>query len=185
MIHGLRSSLPQLADFVDRERDGMELCSFRAPKKNLGGSELYRLACSNLFISTTKKKKLVSENILFWNRSVVGHAYESATEDDCRAVMIKDHEVCKICTFLQEVQCNPSGTEGRHLVLMNYIPSLLLRGVIHRFMDTFSIGPVVAPMAADVVTLILIFLCCSVTVPPGPLDHSVDLEHLPFIIFRP
>ena len=43
----------------------------------------------------------------------------------------------------QEELCSPVGIEDRNLVFPNDILSLLFKEY-HRFMDTFSIGPIVA-----------------------------------------
>ena len=56
-------------------------------RMDLSCLEQYCCGVSNLFIPSTKKKKWVSQNtILFWIRSVISHAYWSASDENCRLV---------------------------------------------------------------------------------------------------
>ena len=49
--------------------------------------EQYHLDCKNLFISTVRRKKLVSQNnYSFWARSVINCVYQSASDADYGAV---------------------------------------------------------------------------------------------------
>ena len=60
--------------------------------------EQFRLDCRNLFVSTTKRKNLMSRNtISFWLRSVINDAYEFAPDynDDGSVVGVRAHKVQK------------------------------------------------------------------------------------------
>ena len=57
-----------------------------------------------LVISTTKKKRSASLNTTsFWTRLVVSNADQSATEEDCRSVMVKVHSN-KLCNKAMETE---------------------------------------------------------------------------------
>ena len=72
-----------------------------------------------LFISTGWRKKRVSCNtISFWLRSVISMAHASASEEVCRSLRVRAHEIRKtaMSMLFQEVLCGPSGTEGGNVV---------------------------------------------------------------------
>ena len=94
-------TIPALDDLVDGERDELLLYSPRAQTKYLSWMEQHCPNISNLFVSTTKRKKWVAWNtILFWIRSVINQAYTSASKEDCGLVRVKTHKVPKIATSL-------------------------------------------------------------------------------------
>ena len=85
--------------------------------------------------------------ILFWIRAVISHVDKSATDDDdCKAVEVKAHEVCKNDTPLlfkknfAVQQVLKAVTQSSQTTSSTFY----LRDVTHRFVDMFSIGPVVA-----------------------------------------
>ena len=67
------------------------------------------------------------DTISFWIRSVVSHVCGSASEEDCRSIRIKLHQVKRIMTFVavQEEQCNPASIESWNLVISEHLLSLL------------------------------------------------------------
>ena len=99
-------TVPSLVDFVDGDRNEMLCCLIRSIlskdiKRYLSRMEQFRPECSALFFLITKRKKRVSQNtISFFIRSVISHADQSATGEDCRAVTIKAHKIWKIGTSL-------------------------------------------------------------------------------------
>ena len=94
-------TVPSLADFLDENRDEMLRCHVRAVKRYLSRTEQFRPECSGLFISLDKRNKPLSQNtISFWIRSVISHAYQSATDENSRTVKVKAHEVQKVGTSL-------------------------------------------------------------------------------------
>ena len=80
---------PLLADLLDEDRDEMLLCPIRALKRYLSGTEQFRLECPSLFVSKTKTKKRVSQNVIsVWIIWVISHTYQSATDEGCRTVKV-------------------------------------------------------------------------------------------------
>ena len=119
----------------------MLFCPIRVIRKYLSWTDQYRPQCTNSFVTTTRRKKRVSCNtILFW----INHAYRSATDKNCRLVKIKEHKVRKISTSLPFRNFSPADVEGWHLVVSSTLSTFYLQDVIHRHLNTFSIGPVVA-----------------------------------------
>ena len=73
----------------------------RALKKCLTKTEQYHIACTNLFVSTTKRKKQMFRNtITIWIRSVINHMYGFTTNKDRRSVRVKVSKVWTIGTSL-------------------------------------------------------------------------------------
>ena len=127
-VHDSQFKEPSLANFKYEDRDEMLLCPVRALKGYFSRMEQFRPECSALFILTTKRKKFVSWiTISFWSRLVIFHAYQSATDEDYRAVKVKVRELWKIGTspLLKEL-CSPAGAEGLDLVIADDFLSLLL-----------------------------------------------------------
>ena len=75
---------------------------------------------------------------------VISHAYESATDADCNAIKVEAPQNTEDWYFpsLQEELCSPVSFESRYMVLPDDLFCFYLRDVTHRYMDTFSIGPV-------------------------------------------
>ena len=127
-------TIPSLADLVDGDKK---------PLRNLLAGQQFRPAFSSL--------RLKGRNtILFWIRSVIALAYESATDEDCREGKAKAHKARKIgipllfrkiCAVQQVVKTGMWSSQTEHL-------AFYLRDVIHRCMGTFSIGPVAAAQQA-------------------------------------
>ena len=71
------------------------------PLKSISAGLINIVACVNLYVSTTRRKKPVSQDtIYFWIRWVVNYAYGSFTNADCNTAKVKDYEVQKIDTAL-------------------------------------------------------------------------------------
>ena len=75
-------TIPSLDDFVGGERDELLLPPIRGLRKYLARMEQYCPAISGLFIS------------------VINHTYASASAKECRTLMVKAHEVCKVAMSL-------------------------------------------------------------------------------------
>ena len=81
---------------MDGDIDEMLFCPIKAIKKYLIRAEQYHPTCSSLIVSMTKRKKQVAQNpFSFWIRLVIGYAYKSTTNEDCRGVKVKSCEVCE------------------------------------------------------------------------------------------
>ena len=136
--------MPALVDFVGGGRQ-MLLCLIRTTNTYLSKTAV---ACSILFILTTKKKQVSQNTILYWIRSVIAHASDMANDDYCRPVKVQVHEVCKTGTsiplkknsYYAVQQVLKAGTWSSQM----RFSTGYLRDFTHRFMDTFPIGPVVA-----------------------------------------
>ena len=91
-------------DLVEGDRDKVLLYLIRAIRKYLAWKEQYHPACTAFLSQMTKRKKQVSRKIIsFWITSVINHAYGSVTDEDCRVVKVKVHEVWKISTVYTRV----------------------------------------------------------------------------------
>ena len=157
--------ISSLMDFVDGDSEKVLLCSVRALRRYLSRTKQYHPACANLLVSMTKRKKRVSQNtVLFWIRLFISHSDRCATDDNCRSIKVNAQEVWKVDTSLHfgrncaVQQVLKVGTWFSQMM----ISAFYLWDVTHRYIDTFSIGPVVvaqeivwlsALLATDVVTL--------------------------------
>ena len=139
--------VPSLDDSVRDDREELLLCPISALRKYLSRTEQYRPGIEGLFVSTGRSKKRVSHNtISFWLRSVISMAHASASEEGCHSLRIRAHEVRKVATsLLFKRNC------AVHQVLkvgawsaQSTFSAFYLRDVLHRYLDTFSIGSVVA-----------------------------------------
>ena len=99
---------------------------------------------SPVSISTFQRKKRVSYNThSFWLRSVINHAYTSASDEDCRARWVKAHEVWRIATsllFRRNYAVHQVLKAGTWWSQSTFTSFYLFT---HRHFDTFFIGPVV------------------------------------------
>ena len=100
-LHFNEFTVPSWKDFVDGDRDELLVCPIRALQKYFSQTEQYRPHNEGLLISTDMRKKRVSRNtISFWVQSVISFAYSSVSEEDCRALRVRAHEVKKVATSL-------------------------------------------------------------------------------------
>ena len=86
-------------------------------------------------------------SISFWVRSIINHPYGSATDEDHRLMKVKAPEVWKLSTYSLLFKRNcvvqqvlKAGMWPSHTTFSAFC----LRDVTQRYMDTFSICPVVA-----------------------------------------
>ena len=135
--------VPSLDDFVGDDRDELLLCPIRALRKYLSWTEQYYPGIEGLFISTGRHKKRVSRNaISFWLHSVISSAHSFASEEDCRSLRVRAHEVRKVATsLLSKRNCTVHQVLKVGTWSAQSIFSFYLRDVTHRHLDTFSIGP--------------------------------------------
>ena len=132
-------SVPSLDDFVGDDRDELLMCPIRALRRYLSRMEQYRPGIEGLFISTGRREMRVSRStISFWLRCVISMAHAYASEKDCRSLGVRADEVRKVAmSLLFKRNCSV------HQILKSTFYAFYLRDVIHRHLDTFSIGPVV------------------------------------------
>ena len=97
----LEFSIPSVDDFVGGDHEELLLYPIRALHKYLARMEQYHFDISGLFVSTSCRKKRVSQSaISFCLQSVNHHTYVSAFDEDCQALRVKAHEVRKVATSL-------------------------------------------------------------------------------------
>ena len=150
--------MSSLIDFVDGNRDDMLLYPTRVLRSHLSRTDPYCPSCASLFVSVAKRKTWLSQNtISFRIKSIIIHGYDSVTDDDCRLVKVNVHEVWKIVTSLLFGR----NSTVQHVLNAGTWPSqttfsaFYLRNVTYRYMDTFSVAPVV--VAQEVMRLIFSF----------------------------
>ena len=92
-------SVPSLDDVVGDDRDELLLCPIRALRKNLSETEQYRPGIEGLFISMRpRKKRLPCNTISLWLCFVISLAHTSASEEECRSLRVRAHEVWEVAT---------------------------------------------------------------------------------------
>ena len=138
-------TIPSLRDFSGGDQDEMLLCPVRAVRQYLRRTRNFRPELPRLFLSTGRRRKMVSRNtISFWIREVIRRAYASSGEDP--PLRIRAHEVRGIApsaVFRRNFavgQVLRAGVWSRQTTFTSFY----LRDVTHRSLDTFSLGPVVA-----------------------------------------
>ena len=92
-------TIPLLDDFVSNDKSELLLCLIRTLRKYLSRTKQYHPGIDNLFICTGQQKK-VSQNTISWLRSIIFHAYSSASAEDCRDLQVRAHEVQKVAALL-------------------------------------------------------------------------------------
>ena len=101
-----------------------------------------------MFMLTSMRKKQMPQNTIsfsFWISLVINHAYAFASEEDCRLLRVKAHEILKVAASLL---FRKNGTihqvlKARTRSLQSTFSTFYLQDVAHRHMDPFSINPVV------------------------------------------
>ena len=135
-------SVLSLDDFAGGDRGKLLLCLIRALRKYLTRMEQYRPGIEGLFVSTGRRKKWVSRNtISFWLRLVITLAHECASEEDCRSLRVRAHEVRKEVTpllFKRNCAVHHVLKAGTWSVQSTF-SSFYLRNVTHKHLDIFSI----------------------------------------------
>ena len=138
-------TVPSLRDFTDGDQDEMLLCPVRAVREYLRRTRMFRPELPRLFLSTGLRRKMVSRNtISFWLREVIRTTYLSSGEDP--PARIRAHSSRSIASSALFRSNYAVGQVMKAGVWSNQttFTSFYLRDVTHRFLDTFSLGPVVA-----------------------------------------
>ena len=138
-------TIPSLRDFTDGDQDEMLLCPVRAVREYLRRTRSHRPRLARLFLTTGYQRKGVSKNtISFWLRQVIRKAYESSGEE--LPPRYRAHETRSIATSAEFRRNFAVGQVMRAAVWARQttFTSFYLRDVTHRYLDTFSLGPVVA-----------------------------------------
>ena len=138
-------TVPSLRDFTDGDQDEMLLCPVRAVREYLKRTRMFRPELPRLFLSTGLRRKMVSKNsISFWLREVIRSAYVSSGEEPpARIRAHSSRSIASSALFRSNYavgQVMRAGVWSRQTTFTSFY----LRDVTHRFLDTFSLGPVVA-----------------------------------------
>ena len=132
-------TVPSLQDFTDGDQDEMLLCPVRSIREYLRRTREFRPELPRLFLSTGRRRKMVSKNTLaFWLREVIRKAYVSSGVRAHETRSIAPSAVFKRNFAVGQVM--RAGVWSRQTTFTSFY----LRDVTHRSLDTFSLGPVVA-----------------------------------------
>ena len=138
-------SVPALIPSKNNPLDNL-LCPVRAMKKYLSRTEQFRPHVRHLFVSLCRNKKKVSRNtISYWLRKVVSDAYSWAGKDSMLS-RVKAHDLRSIAPSVlfrhnfAVHQVLKAGVWKRSSTFTRFY----LRDSAHRYLDTYSLGPVVA-----------------------------------------
>ena len=142
-------SIPALTEFVgDQEVDGL-LCPVRAVREYLRRTRDCRPSCSRLFVTVSEPRRPVHPHTLsFWICQVIRRAYAGVSEEECRLVKLGSHEIRAVATsaLFRKVRSLSSVLKAGTWRCMSTFASFYLRDVTHKYLDTFSLGPIVAAL---------------------------------------
>ena len=100
--HFKEFSIPSLDDFVGDDRDELLLCPIRASGNTFHGLNSFgrELRASSYIQYRPCEEESLLLHDSFWLSSVISMAHTSASEEDCRALRVRAHEVRKVATSL-------------------------------------------------------------------------------------
>ena len=140
-------SVPALPN-AKNNRNGRVLCPVRAVRCYLDCTAAHRPWCERLFVTAGRSKEEISKTtVSFWLQKTISLAYElSGTALPVPAP--RAHETHGIAPSLFKKnfavdQVLKAGTWRRHTTFTRHY----LRDIVHRSLDTFHLGPVVAAQA--------------------------------------
>ena len=144
--------IPALTNLVGQDDPDNLLCPLRALECYLRKTSPSRPHCPRLFVSSyckVKHKNVTKNTISLWIRSVIRSAYQSAPDSDLKLWKVSSHEVRALATSLLFKHNNSlkqvmSAASWRS---NSTFASFYLRDINHSFLDTSSVGPVVAAQA--------------------------------------
>ena len=141
-------SVPSLQDFVGADPDEMLLCPVRSLNAYLDRTAPLRPSSSKrLFLSSGRIKKEVSKNtISFWLRRVIRRAYEDLPDNEVTLARISIQEIRAVSTsslFRKNLSVAQVMRAAQWRSISTFA-SFYLWDVTHRYLDTYSLGPVVA-----------------------------------------
>ena len=129
-----------------KNRNGRLLCPVRAVKVYLDRTAPHRPRCERLFVTAGRSKKEISKTtVSFWLRKTISRAYElSGAALPVPAPRARETRgIAPSILFRKNFavdQVLKAGAWRRHTTFTRHY----LRGVAHKSLDTFHLGPVVA-----------------------------------------
>ena len=129
-----------------KNRNGRLLCPVRAVKVYLDRTAPHRPRCERLFVTAGRSKKEISKTtVSFWLRKTISRAYElSGTALPVPAPRARETRgIAPSILFRKNFavdQVLKAGTWRRHTTFTRHY----LRDIVHKSLDTFHLGPVVA-----------------------------------------
>ena len=141
-------TVPALSQILGPGDEEKALCPVRALKEYLKRTQDTRSTCHHLFISTnTRNPRSISKNTLsFWIRKVIKKAYSKVSSDQASFHKITPHELRAMGTSLAFAR-NASISQVMDAASWrchSTFASHYLRDCTHKYLDTYSLGPVVA-----------------------------------------
>ena len=130
-------------------RNGGLLCPVRAVRRYLDRTAAHCTRCERLFVTAGRSKKEISKtSVSFWLRKTISFAYElSVMEQPVPAPRARETRgIAPSLLFKKNFavdQVLKAGTWRKHTTFTRHY----LRGLAHRSLDTFHLGPVVAAQA--------------------------------------
>ena len=142
-------SVPALLEFVGEQEDDRLLCPVRAVREYLRRTRDCRPACSRLFVTVSDPRRAVHPHTLSkWICQVIQRAYAGVSEEERRLVKVNAHEVRAIATsvLFGRVRNLDLVLKAGTWKCMSTFASFYLRDVTHKYLDTFSLGPIVSAL---------------------------------------
>ncbi|MPC45667.1 hypothetical protein E2C01_039373 [Portunus trituberculatus] len=142
-------TIPALTEYVGDSEGHRLLCPVRAIREYPRRTRDCRLRCSRISVTVTEPQCVVHPHtISHWICQVIQCACEDVSEEDMRLVWVKAHEVRAVATsaFFKKIQSIPAVLWAGTWKSMSTFASFYLRDITHRYLDTFSLGPVVSAL---------------------------------------
>ena len=131
---------------MDRNTE-MLLCPVKVVKHYLSRTVQYYPVCSNIFISTERRKHYVTKDtVSIWLRSVIYEAYRSASDSNFTAVKVQACGVRNIgaSVLFRKTFIVQQVMKTKTCASQTILTSFYLRDITSWSMDTSTRGPVMA-----------------------------------------
>ena len=142
-------TIPALTEFVGEQEEESLLCPVRAVREYLRRTRDCRPSCSRLFVTVTEPRRSVHPHTLsVWICQVIRRAYDRVSEEESRLVKVNSHEVRAVATsvLFRKVKNLALILKAGTWKCTTTFASFYLRDVAHRYLDTFSLGPIVSAL---------------------------------------
>ncbi|MPC56427.1 hypothetical protein E2C01_050388 [Portunus trituberculatus] len=150
-------------------------CPVRAIREYLRRTRDCCPRCSRFFVTDSEPWHVVHPHtISHWICQVIQCAHVDVSEEEIRLVQVKEHEVRAVATsaLFRKIRNIPAVLRAGTWKSMSTFASFYLMDITHRYLDTFSLGPVVLALRGESYYAPLTPLALS-------LNHGIQVLHPP------
>ncbi|MPC77169.1 hypothetical protein E2C01_071616 [Portunus trituberculatus] len=145
-------TIPALTEYLADLVGDRLLWPVRAIREYLRRTRGCRARCSRLFVMVTEPRRVVHPHTIYhWICQVIQRAHVNVSEENMRLVRVKAHDVRAVATsaLFRKIWNIPAVLWAGTWKSMSTLASFYLRDITHRYLDTFSLGPVVLALRVN------------------------------------